>query len=59
VAAGEAQGLVSGSNWHSLVDWPHFQLGGLPVTPTEQMRQDFYAGGLPLVWQKFDGGVYA
>jgi peptidoglycan L-alanyl-D-glutamate endopeptidase CwlK len=59
VAAGEAQGLVSGSTWKSLVDWPHFQLSGLPVTPTEQMRQDFYSGGLSEIWSKFNAGVYS
>lgn len=59
VAAGVAQGLVAGANWHTMVDMPHMQLAGLPVTPSDQMRADFAAGGLELVWQQFDSGVYA
>jgi peptidoglycan LD-endopeptidase CwlK len=58
VAAGVALGLNAGANWHSFVDMPHFQLGGIPTTPTDQMRQDFYSGGLPLVWSKTIAGAY-
>jgi peptidoglycan L-alanyl-D-glutamate endopeptidase CwlK len=58
VAAGVAQGLVAGADWHSFVDEPHFQWGGLPDTPTDAMRADFYAGGLTLVWQKTLAGDY-
>ena len=59
VAAGEAQGLVSGSDWHSLVDYPHFQLAACPVTPTDQMRGDLLSGGLSLVWSNYDSGAYS
>lgn len=52
VAAGIAQGLVSGSTWTSIKDWPHFQLAGIPVTPTDQMRADL-AYGLKFVWNKY------
>ena len=59
VLAGEAQGLVSGSNWHSIVDYPHMQLAGCPITPTDVMREDLLSGGLPLVWANYDAGKYA
>jgi peptidoglycan L-alanyl-D-glutamate endopeptidase CwlK len=52
IAAGEAQGLVSGSRWVSMPDEPHFQLAGVPVTPTDAMRT-VLAEGLPQVWDKF------
>jgi hypothetical protein len=58
VAAGEAQGLVSGSTWVHLKDWPHLQLAGVPVSPTDQMRADFAAGGLSLVWANALAGSY-
>lgn len=53
VAAAEAQGLVSGSHWHGdRVDWPHLQLPGIPVTPTNDMREALKQG-LATVWNKF------
>jgi len=52
IAAGEAQGLVSGSTWIHMPDEPHFQLAGIPVTPTDQMRTDL-AYGLKFVWNKY------
>lgn len=58
VAAGVAQGLIAGANWHSLVDMPHFQLANLPVTPTGKMRADFATGGLSYVWEQYDSGTY-
>jgi peptidoglycan L-alanyl-D-glutamate endopeptidase CwlK len=59
VAAGEAQGLVSGSTWVHMTDWPHFQLTGVPVSPNDEMRADFSSGGLPLVWSKALSGGYS
>jgi peptidoglycan LD-endopeptidase CwlK len=59
VAAGEAQGLTCGANWHSFKDEPHFQWGGLPDTPTDQMRIDYYSGGLSLVWRNVLSGAYS
>ena len=58
VAAGVAQGLNAGANWHSFVDRPHFQWGGIPDTPTDLMRQDFYSGRLALIWSKTLSGAY-
>ena len=52
IAAGEAQGLVSGSRWIHIKDYPHFQLAGVPVSPTDEMRA-VLAQGLQAVWNKF------
>lgn len=57
-AIAEAEGLVSGSRWHHPVDWPHLQLPNIPVSPTDEMREDFTSGGLPLVWSNTDAGKY-
>jgi len=59
VAAGEAQGLNCGANWHSFKDEPHFQWPGIPDTPTDAMRGDIYSGGLSLVWTSTLAGKYA
>ncbi len=56
-AVGEALGLKSGSRWGK-PDWPHFQMPNMPDSPTDQMRLDFEAGGLELVWDKYRAGVY-
>lgn len=52
IAAGEALGLVSGSEWHGReVDKPHFQLTGrFPVTPDDEVLILFKGGGLDAVW---------
>ena len=52
ISAGIAQGLVSGSTWIHMPDEPHFQLAGIPVTPTDEMRAALQQG-LPFVWSKF------
>lgn len=57
-AIAEAEGLVSGSRWVHPVDWPHLQLSGIPVSPTDEMRSDFMTGGLSLVWSKASTGKY-
>lgn len=59
IAAGVAQGLNAGANWHTFVDLPHFQWPGIPDTPTDLMRQDFSSGGLSLVWSKVLVGDYS
>jgi peptidoglycan L-alanyl-D-glutamate endopeptidase CwlK len=58
VAAGEAEGLNCGANWHGFVDEPHFQWAGIPTTPGDDMRADYYSGGLQLVWSKVLIGDY-
>lgn len=50
IAAGEAQGLVSGSTWKSIPDKPHFQLAGLPITPNQAMRDLLAQRGMQAVW---------
>lgn len=50
IAAGEAQGLVSGAHWISMPDEPHFQLPDVPVTPTDAMRTMLAERGMPAVW---------
>jgi peptidoglycan LD-endopeptidase CwlK len=51
VAAGESLGLVSGSEWKTFKDYPHFQLTGkLPVNPDDATRQLFSESGLRAVW---------
>ena len=59
VAAAEALGLVSGSTWISIKDYPHLQVAGVPASPTDQMRADFSSGGLPLVWSNVLKGAYS
>lgn len=51
-STGTGLGLVSGSQWRTFPDWPHFQLTGpFPVTPNDDVRALFQSGGLPAVWQ--------
>lgn len=52
VAVGESLGLVSGSEWRTFPDWPHFQMtGSLPVSPNDATRQAYMSGGTDAVWQ--------
>jgi peptidoglycan L-alanyl-D-glutamate endopeptidase CwlK len=53
VAALKAQGLVWGGDWKSITDKPHFQLAGVPVSPTPADRKAFAAGGLSNVWEQY------
>lgn len=52
IRCGIGLGLVSGSTWHE-PDHPHFQLAGLPVTPTQAMRVYLGAHGLADFWTEF------
>lgn len=62
VAALEAQGLVWGGSWKTFPDEDHFQLPGVPVTPSSAMRADYADGGqqaLAEIWTKTAAGDYA
>ncbi len=51
IAVGESVGLVSGSEWHHPIDFPHFQMTGqLPVTPDDAVRIAYQNGGMEAVW---------
>lgn len=50
IAAGVAAGLVSGSTWVHMPDKPHFQLAGIPVSPTDLFRETLAHKGLAAMW---------
>lgn len=53
VAVGLSVGLVSGSEWRTFPDWPHFQMTGrLPVSPDDSVRGTFTEGGVDAVWNE-------
>lgn len=51
-ALGMGLGLVSGANWRSFPDAPHFQFTGrFPEgEPSEELKQLYNSGGFPAVW---------
>lgn len=49
----EQQGLVAGARWIHIPDVDHFQLSGVPVTPTRAMLACLVAGGCEAVWKQF------
>ena len=55
IRVGIGLGLVSGSTWETFKDYPHFQLPGLTVTPTQDMRDCITQGGLQAFWDEFVG----
>lgn len=58
IAAGTSLGLVSGSQFRTFPDYPHFQLtGSWPVSPNDEVRQCFLDGGMVAVWK--EGGLTA
>jgi peptidoglycan L-alanyl-D-glutamate endopeptidase CwlK len=62
VSALEGQGLVWGGEWKSFPDYDHFQMPGLPVTPSPTMLADYGDGGqskLAAIWDKAAAGDYA
>lgn len=53
VSCGEILGLFSGSEFHSIKDWPHLQLTGtFPESPTDEVRQLFQQAGMEAVWKE-------
>lgn len=53
--AGESLGLVSGAEWRTFPDAPHFQLtGNFPTTPGVEVHYLFVEGGLRAVWDEID-----
>lgn len=53
IAAGEALGLYSGSEFRTFPDKPHFQLTGrFPVTPDDEVLALYRDGGLQAVWDE-------
>lgn len=53
IQAGESQGLVSGANWTSMPDQPHFQLKGIPVSPDDAARAAIAEYGLSGFWEQY------
>ena len=49
----EAEGLVAGARWIHIPDFDHFQMPGVPVSPTPDMLACLVQGGCQAVWQKF------
>jgi peptidoglycan L-alanyl-D-glutamate endopeptidase CwlK len=53
IAVGESLGLVSGANWRSFPDAPHFQFTGqLPLSPTDAVRTAYETGGQEEIWKR-------
>lgn len=53
IAAGETLGLVSGSEFRTFPDKPHFQLTGrFPATPDDEVLALYKGGGLAAVWDE-------
>ena len=53
IAALKAQGLAWGGDWQHFKDYPHFQLAGIPVSPTDADRAAYASGGLQTVWKLY------
>jgi peptidoglycan L-alanyl-D-glutamate endopeptidase CwlK len=62
VAALEARDLVWGGSWKSFPDDDHFQMPGIPASPTPRMQADYGTGTpaqLRTIWDSFANHVYA
>ena len=44
-------GLDWGGDWHK-PDYPHYQMGGIPASPTEEIKELYASQGLQAVWEK-------
>jgi peptidoglycan L-alanyl-D-glutamate endopeptidase CwlK len=53
IAAGEAQGLVSGAHWKTMPDEPHFQLAGIAVSPDDAARICIADYALSGFWEQY------
>lgn len=53
VAQMKAQGLIWGGDWHSIKDYPHFQLSNIPASPTDEDRAAYQLGGVHAVWKRY------
>jgi peptidoglycan L-alanyl-D-glutamate endopeptidase CwlK len=62
VAAMKAQGLAWGGDWKgNLADYDHFQMSGLPASPSSAMEIDYAAvsgARLDAIWSKVQQGNY-
>ena len=63
VAALTAQGLIWGGSWKTLADYDHFQMPGLPNSPTTIMQTDYSSGQgsapcLANIWSRCGSGAY-
>lgn len=52
----KAQGLAWGGDWHSIKDYPHFQLAELPDSPGDNDRLALTTLGLGSVWNIYSAG---
>lgn len=51
IEVGESLGLLSGSKFVHIPDWPHFQLTGrFPESPNDEVRSTFFNHGIQGVW---------
>lgn len=50
-------GFASGSAWKHHPDYPHFQWGKCPPSPTAQDIADYRNGNIGNVWLRYDAGA--
>jgi peptidoglycan LD-endopeptidase CwlK len=57
IQVGEGHGLVSGANWKTMPDAPHFQLAGIPVSPDDAARDVLSSHGVNGFWDAYQMAV--